>query len=771
MATRDQNALGAPASGFGQNISYAREPNARGLPAMQGAGEQAPRGGVAGGNVGRVTQAPGVGNVPAEDPTTSLLFKMGEKILAPALKDAKRRKFLEGMTRAANGEAVKDIVDQQPAWAALFGDTDVVAGARAYESQAAVSRVVQSLEESMPDMRKLPPEAASGAYAERLKQGMTGDPEVDINVMASVSKMLPAVMKRHAKEHYSYLQEQASESESKARLADADAIMAAASGLQSGTVTQEEFDLRVAQLPARGRPALGRNMESYAKQLAADMGLMARKGQLHALNAYRKAGFMEALPADLAKQVEGAVDVAENQLAARYSGEWADEIAAIKLRAEQPNLPGNTPRSVIESIRGLNDQYRKATGSTRDIVPLNETVSTALGLGKAIYQAEKERLRDETKRLEDLAKAGEKDLLEAQKLSLVDRYLAAGDTVQAKLLPGVSDELIHTQFVKRYQQEAAAGKGGEFLALAYKQSRYINPVLQAQLTAGLRGNTMNGVTDGLMQSYQQWRGLRGMDDDGSLAAAYFAQDNMDAKMEAFHVLSNGGDPVAAGSAYQYAFVRPLAHKPDPMSAKERKALSKGLMSELSFTKPEWLGGEVDLRSDQLDFVTRATQRAAEVYMGAVPGITPERARKLALDQAQREGLQVMGGFVWMDGKNQTPVTTEVERRIGPDVPADPTSRGRMFREAIRAGLGKYADEPVALMRDPSGAAALMASVVVDGATKVVRIPFDDMAATARKWITEERKPRVPILGIKKESLQFGPDITYQPAPGAKSIYR
>lgn len=158
-------------------------------------------------------------------------------------------------------------------------------------------------------------------------------------------------------------------------------------------------------------------------------------------------------------------------------------------------------------------------------------------------------------------------------------------------------------------------------------------------------------------------------------------------------------------------------------------------------------------------------------MGAVPGITPERARKLALDQAQREGLQVMGGFVWMDGKNQTPVTTEVERRIGPDVPADPTSRGRMFREAIRAGLGKYADEPVALMRDPSGAAALMASVVVDGATKVVRIPFDDMAATARKWITEERKPRVPILGIKKESLQFGPDITYQPAPGAKSIYR
>lgn len=766
MAERD-NLVGAPASGFGQTVSFAFNPDGRRVQATEPARRVAPQGGVQGGQ--RASRPIGGAPLPdaRPDPTVQALMKMGEAILAPKLKAAQQAKFVEGMSKAAAGQAMADIVEEQPWYADFFGDTDVVEGARAYHSQASVAQAAADLEAAMPELRTMPPAQAQAEINKRLSSQLTGDDSVDAHILGATAKMLPGVLRQHAKAHYSYLQEEASKAESSARLADAELLQSSARGLVDGTIGAMEYDMRVAQTASRARPAAGRNLESYAKTLADDLALMARKGQLHAINAYRSAGYLDALPADLAKQVETAVDTAENTQRAQYSFEWGDDIAALKFRTIDPQ--DWTPRRYFEQTQALNTRYKQLTGSTRDLVGLTETVTDMEQMGRAIHSAEEKLLEQARKQREDLMKAGMDSAAKQVTSSMLDAYIAQGDIIRAKRVPGARDEDVHAAVEKAFVQ-----KGPEVLRRAYMMSAYVNPLLKAQFTAGLRGNMLGELTEATRTSYAQWRALRDQDASGALAAAYFADNDADKRMEIFHVLSGGNlDSPAAVGAFKAAFVEPLKGSKVSLSKEERKQLTKDVVGEFKDRLPAFLGGkpgEGELRDDMVDALSLYAEKEAEVWRGAVPGIDNKRAAQLALKSALANGVNVEGGYVWKDSRGQPPLQRIVEGHLGTlgaRMPADPTDQARLWRGALDGVLGEDAKQPLGLMRDTDG--GLVAVIRKPGeADYFRRIPAADLAAKMRDLISEAHKPTT--MGIKQESLRFGPEITYKPAPGARSIY-
>lgn len=726
MAEKD-NLTASPASGFGQVVSFTFDPSKRPASQMQAGQRSELRAGVRGGQSGRIdTSGPNIAAV-APDPTVVALMKMGQEFLAPKIKAKQQQKFVEGMGKAAAGQAMKDIVAEQPWYADFFGDTDVVEGARAYHSQAAVAKAAADMEDAMPDLRKLPPAQAQQEVNRRLSENLTGDASVDSHLLAATAKMLPGVLRQHAKAHYSYLQEEASAAESTARHSDADLLQKSAKGLIDGTISPEDYALRAEQSASRARPALGRNLESYAKTLADDLSLMARRGQLHAVNAYRKGGYIDALPPDLARQVEVAIDTSENTLRGQYSFEWGDEIAALKFKTIDTR--GTTQEQYFAQVRDLNDRFKKVTGSTRDLMGLTETVTDMEQMGRAIHAHNERAVARAEKQREDLMKAGQEAAAKQITASMVMSRVLEGDVIQAKRVPGAKDEDVHVAV-----EQAFAAKGPEVLRRAFKQSNgYVNPLIKARFTAGLRGALTGEMTTAARDSYLSWRALRDLDNTGALAASYFGDGDLDKRMEIFHVLSGGNpDTPQALHAHRAAFINPLTHKPNTLDKGEMAALASSVVSEFSDNLPSFLGGkpsEGELRPEAAAELTRHTQRYFEVWSGAVPGIDHKRAFRLAINSAKQDGVQIEGGFFWKDARGERPIQAMVAERLksaGVAMPDGQVDTARLWRGAIEGVLGADSKLPLSLMRDNNN--GLMAVVQSqDGPPRFRHIPVQALA--------------------------------------------
>jgi hypothetical protein len=132
MAKPSDNSLGAPTEGLGQNVTFAYN-TGRGPGQLEIGDPGRIRAGVIGGDtVGAgATRAQGVQDRNA-NATLDVLMKVGESIMAPMLKQKKTEAYVAGMQRAMQGEAVTEIATEQPWYSKIFGDSDVVEGARAY---------------------------------------------------------------------------------------------------------------------------------------------------------------------------------------------------------------------------------------------------------------------------------------------------------------------------------------------------------------------------------------------------------------------------------------------------------------------------------------------------------------------------------------------------------------------------------------------------------------------------------------------------------------
>lgn len=712
------NNLGAPAEGFGQNVTFAapvgQVPSARDLGRAQPV-----QGGVEGVGNNQGMDHTIVAPRPPEDHAYAMLMDAAGEILGPKVKEARTEKFVQGMQRAAQGEAVKDIVDAQPWYSKIFGDSDAVAGARSYTGHAKAAEAAGALEDQMHELRKLEPADAQKVFSQTISKSLTGDATTDAQIMSTLVNQMPALMRRQAKENYAYKQDQASSSEATSMMSGAKALQAAAQGtvaeVQSGedragnaifypgSTKPEEFAAQSDAFVKSIVPVQGRDLNNWQLNTTKTMVDMARGGLFHGLNAIEAKGGLDALTEDQKARVVKARDSEELRQRALGEAPYVQQIANIRAGMHGYATDGRTVNDYLKQMDDVNNAYTARTGSRLGIFTPEQR--TAL-LTDGIEVIRKDRLAQIKATQTEAAKAAtqaEKDAAKVTEVGQTVGQWAAGD-----------DNPDASRDVKAEAWKNVWAKGKDAMPIAaaayYGSAREVDPQTKHLMQGAVESSISSQNPAGLLKMYtERWlpmytKGKDGGTDGAAMADAYMG-DDLGKKMRIFHDMIQQG-PEFVPNAFAHAFVLPTKTIPVGNSSKEDKALRSDVFNVLKHSSlgisSEWWGtsedhGGVDLRPDQTALVASLVKKN---YHDVRTDEGDPKAATIALHRLQKDGFTTLGGFAWMDPSGAKPVVAALSNGVNsiPSNKVAPAMRDALA-EKIKA-IGMDPGDNVSLMRSP-----------------------------------------------------------------------
>lgn len=712
------NNLGAPASGFGQDITFAAPVGQ--VPSAVDLGRAQP---VVGGVEGVGTQGMQDHTIVApkqpEDHTYQMLMNAAGDILGPKVKEARTEAFVRGMQQAAQGEAVKDIVDAQPWYSKIFGDSDAVAGARSYTGHAKAAEAAGALEDQMHDMRKLDPADAQKVFGQTISKSLTGDATTDSQIMSTLVNQMPALMRRQAKENYAYKQDQASSAEASSMISGAKALQSAAQGTVAevqngedregnsiyypGSTKPEEFAAQADNFVKSIVPVAGRDLQNWQLNTTKTMVDMARGGLFHGLNAIEAKGGLDALTEDQKARVIKARDTEELRQRAINEGPYVQQIANIRAGMHGYATDGRTINDYLKQMDDVNNAYTARTGSRVGIFTPEQR--TAL-LTDGIEVIRKDRLAQIKASQGEAAKAqtqAEKDAAKVKEVGqTVSQWTQGWDN------PDASAD------VKREAWKDVWAKGPDAVPIAaaayYGSARAVDPQTQHLMQGAVESSISAQNPQGLLKMYtERWlpmytKGKDGGTDGAAMADAYMG-DDLGKKMRIFHDMIQQG-PEFVPSAFSHAFVLPTKTIPVGNTSKEDKALRADVFNVLKHStlgiSSEWWGtgedhGGVDLRPDQTAFVASLVKKN---YHDVRTDEGDPKAATIALHRLQKDGFSTLGGYAWMDPSGAKPVVSTLSNGVNsiPSNKVAPALRDAL-NEKIKA-IGMDPGDNVSLMRSP-----------------------------------------------------------------------
>lgn len=767
MGNKD-NTLGAPTEGLGQRVTFAFDP-VGGLPQLELAGRGQAQGGVrGGGTVGAGgTQAPGIAK-PTEDPTMAVLMQVGEKIMKPRVEQARMEAFINGMQRAMQGEAVADIAAAQPWYTKIFGDSDVVEGARAYAGQTIAQTQVAAMEDQMGELRKMSPDEARKYFIESVNKNLTGDKPTDMAVLQAMTRALPGVMRRQTKEHYGYQQEQATRSEAEAFRAGVKRLQAGARGLATGFTTPEEFDQITDQFERSLMPAVGRDQKSYKESIKDLMVGAAANGDFHALNAMQprkgRMGLIEVLDADQRTAVEKAIEAGESKLRTRYSFEWNDDLAKVAAQAVKPNV-GQTTADIAAQVDALNTRFRLETGSKSGLIPPSQREAMLSGSAVAISR-EKDRIADlRMAQAEKRKVEGDKAAAKNEMDAIIRERAADGSLGTLSANKSFSKEAINEVAEPMYRA-LDPDRRVKFLVENMRESYVIDPIRmerEGKITSVLSAEQ---YTPAVQQAFDEYAKLR--DANRFTADAYYGKHAV--ALEGFYNDVKNGATIEG--AFRDRFVSPGSRS--KLGKEDMKAAVEVVSSDYNSFLPEWMGGQ-KLKAGTARRVVNELSDSIERFHSATGNIKEATAR--AMHAHKLNGLEIVGGYTWVNSKGQKPLTEYLTSKVGPDgaAPRATDKVNEEFEYAVEELLygaegshgiapDKASDTFIGRLPDKGGVPMFHVQAVVDGK------PYDGVLAASDIYTLAEKRKKREAESTRKLVTLGVPGTLPQEDPRQPSIY-
>lgn len=735
MAQPSDNSLGAPTEGLGQKVTFAFNPDT-GVPSLQLGGDGRVRGGVQGGGTVGAGNTQGVGVQAPPNPTLDLLMKVGGAILKPYAERAKTAAFVSGMQRAMQGEAVTEIAEKQPWYSHIFGESDVVEGARAYAGHTVAQTQIAAMEDKMPELRKMEPLAAQKFFTESMQANLTGDQPADASILQAMTRALPAVMRRQAKEHYGYQQEVASTNEAAAFKAGATRLQSSATGLASGTVTPEEYDALSTAFVRSLVPAQGRDIKNYKDSMAENLTGWAADGNFHALNAVRAKGFFDVLDTDQRNKVDKAVEAGEAKLRNKYSMAWSDQLASIEAQKMRPPT-GTTTEDLAHGIDAMNMKYKAETGSGQDFILPRER-SAYLAHSSVAIATERDRQADEAAKLS--AKNGDV----AVKNDMIAKAVTQGWANTLAANKGYSKEDINAVAFPVYQG-MPPDQQHDFLIKNYADSYVIEPVKNIKEGQVATALSSENVTPDVQKVFADYATMANKNQ--YVADAYYGQ--YAAKMSKFKHAIETGSPVEG--AYRSIFVDGRVKTVDHAALKIGQA-------QLESDYNSFLPFGVKFQPGQARAFANHIGNDA-VAFGDANGDVKNGWKRAAIS-AQANGSELLGGYFWQNSKGQTSLAKYLTSSTGPTdaAPLGTDTVDDAFAGAIKHLTKSIGDTPddVAVIRlaDQAGIPMFHVQAVKDGKVADALLNGSDILRLAQK----ERAESAAKMKTFKETAA-GPFVT------------
>ena len=634
MANKD-NVVGAPTEGLGQEVTYGYDTDPQGVPTLRP--NQLPVARTEAANLVNAVEG-GYSRTDADTSGADRLFKLVGTLAQPMIEQARKARFVQGMQRAAAGEGVAEIVRDQPWYATVFGDTDVIEGARAYTSARQVSDMSASFDASLGENSKLSPQEAQEFYQGELNKRLTGDAPTDAAIMGAFARQIPTVMKAQAKAHYGFLQARAGEAESKAFTASADALQGMGQKFADGLYTAEDLAIAKAQVVVDGMPADGRNMDDWVKNRTNDIIAVAQGGKFHAVNAIREMGGIDALPEESRTKIEAAVRAGESFAALNNKMPYVQDIAKLSFKQKHGLITGEEVQSVMGT---MNADYAKRTGSRKPLFSDDEIVGAGVDAMGSMYRAQKSEQADAQAATRRVMDAQDKLAADASYVRSVatgidtgslDPSTSAGDQVKGwEVLRGKyagnPEGLLNVQFARYSEFNGVTDK-----TVADRNSRVLG-------AAAASGNP-----EAIEQGYLTWKAYR--DKSPGFAAAYTGEANSK-RMELYHNLRGSGSPAELAMAFKAAWSGdPKSRAP---TKEEREGRAKELKSLTTYFLPEgWMDG---------DAVAHATVKGERK---AISSDNVDLSPMMQASLMNAIGDRVSG---WEAAGNQEPVKAALEQTL------------------------------------------------------------------------------------------------------------
>lgn len=714
------NTMGAPTEGLGQAVTFAFDPQ-RAAPQLQISTSGEASFGVKGGGP---ASPGGIGYQKvergAEDPTMALLMSVGDSILKKRVAEARTAAYVTGMQRAMAGEAVADMAKNQPWYTKIFGDSDVVEGARAYAGHTVAQTTVASMQEQMPELRKMSPQQAQAFFTSSVQKNLTGDAATDASIMQAMTSALPSVMARQTKEHYGWQQENATKQEATAYQAGVVNLSAAGEGYASGKVTDEEMAGAKQRFVRSLLPAEGRDEQSRQNSITNLMVNSAINGDFHALNAMTDKGpdgsgvsLFDTLGADKQNVILRAREAGENKMRVKHAFDTVPVMAQLEIDSASGTVSTN---DLLARAQAVNEAAYKRTGSHTP--PISPDYMRALATRNQVH-IEQEKSRSvgvQWRQAEAQAVAGAKEDAEKQKNLVYDQAIMGNTMVQLAATPGVNRQELDARAANAYFR-APPGVGNKILI--NNSGHVVTPVvhqIEQQVSSALR-DPDGGDFQNVVANYVKFR-----NESQDTAQTYYGKfaSRLD---EYVNMVGNGASPKGAFSS---VFVSPKFNRALPKE--DMKAAVAAVGSEVNDWTSGILGG-MQLKDHQ-------ARRAVGMISGAIDqhntsGDVVEATRRgvrQAMTTGTPEGvLEIAGGYVWQRGrKNQTSLKTYLTGHAGPKderpvgqngyhAAVDGAMNELLFGKGGKEGLAaeKPSDVYIAQLADKNGEPVFHVQAIVD----------------------------------------------------------
>lgn len=738
MAQAD-NTLGAPTEGLGQTVTFAAQ-GGRGVPQTSSKQRQAIRNNQTGGGAvltARALQIPDSG----ADATYKALAQLGGEAIRPHLEAERTAAYVQGMQKAAQGQAITEIVAEQPWYSKLFGSTSLVDGARAYTASSKASSIAADIEAKMPELRKLSAEEFGAYSTKRITDANTGDAATDMMLAQQVSATLPAVMKGQAKEHLRFQQEQFEGSiRAKATASFAYLGTVSAAARKPGAV-KEDADVLGAAIGALDVFTVPGEMkkELHDKLIAESAIQSITDGNFDTYKLMQDSGKLASMDPTAAYHVQRAYQQASGQAKMNVPDQLLQKVAEFRTLARRPGI---TDEDILAAGKAIDEEYQQMTGDPGSFV------------GNAATVAELQQLRE----YQD-ARQAQLNAKRSTAVTQIDKELAKVNAIQNLATrvvagDGTSPYLMLSQSSSEQQEvfdhlRATASPQVRMRVLVDQAEVAIDKVEKNQTEAAIATALRAGDPSLLHRVYvEKYLPLVRASGDLPESVAQQYAGKYGEQMARYHALAHGQPADATSQGVFYNEV--VAPQAKPMASTPR---NKAIVDELTTGRFMSLFKTPIKDPEGYAAILEPTMKS---YL-AVPDA-------IADAKLNRPTLSLVGGYHWQRSTQATDLTrwiagNKVVGGVAPDN-LDKAMNLTVDKSAAEAGI-EGAVKIGQTVDTPSGEPQLyLMGLGSDGQTKIKLVRASELHTN---W-------KAGVGRLTKDDLQFGPELTNLPDDEQPSIY-
>lgn len=586
----------------------------------------------------------GVAIAPAApvDRTLEGIVQFADKAFGKQLDELRQANFLKGMQQAASGEALTDIINEQPWYTKIFGPSGAADGARAYTVQAGVASWANQQEKDMAELRKKSPDAIPEYINKNVNDLKTGDTATDVMMGMQIMKDAPTLMKVHARENYKYQQEQSV----KARYAAMDAAatsLQTAAGAEPDIYDQYDNESRKYNLYQAIVLKPGEDQASQQASLKTFVQSQALAGNFHVLNHMVNDGIFGDLQLDDRITLEKNIKLQARQHAASAAEEYSTKIAMIQAGARLREYSGEQVDAEYDAI---NAEYTRKSGNAESVIPRTTR-------GATVVSAIQAQARYEAEAAKQIAGASAGIELE----SAIIQGFSGPSTTAALIAYGSKAADVDRVFYQAFNAHDSKTPEGLSKQIAMLAKDAVgdraNPILKTELAQLVNSASPDTIDDNFKKGYGYWKALGANLAGGDHARGVYFSEEASARYGMFDRHLGGKDLNEFGQfAYQTSHQERL--RPGrKWNADDKKALDGLIENTFNERAGTWFMNDNNITASSRDVVFDMLAPDYDNLTRNNPD--PKVALTEALSRAKAQGLEHFGDYVWKRDPERPPL--------------------------------------------------------------------------------------------------------------------